>query len=371
MQERLTLIVLAASATSAITAHGQETLPTGQQFKSEYKFAEQAEVKRVVWKASASAGFTLAAGNANLLTLSGGANLSRNDGRNLLQIDLNGVYGLTTVPTLIDLDAAGNPCPAGAMTMGCNGLIDRSNEVGSESKTTAGFFLLKGRYDRFFTTNNAGFLSAFVGLDIPASKNILTGGQLGYSRQLLKTPRHELKAELGADVTYTNYILAADTVGNADLVLASARLFLGYNLTLGNNTQFIARAESLINLNPATIVERRAAPADATRVNAQLALTTKVWNRLSFRFSFGLRYDNCPAPNPNLKFAPYSPGVYTPASGNGPASGLLTEVSCSSLEQSLARGEGGATAQDLAIYRVRYNQKLDSLTEANLVFTFL
>jgi len=364
-------IAVAPLCVVATAAHGQPALPTGQQFTSEYKFAERQEVKSVVWKGSAAAGFTLAAGNANLLTLSGGANLSRNDGRNLVQFDLNGVYGLTTVSTLIDRDAAGAACPAGSMAMGCNGVIDRGEEVGSESKTTAGFFLFKGRYDRFFSTNNAGFLSAFVGVDIPASKNVLTGGQLGYSRQIFKSRLHELKAELGADVTYTNYILAAESAGASDLVLASARLFLGYNLSLGESTQFTARAESLINLNPATIVERYAGPADATRVNAQMALTTKVWDRLSFRFSFGLRYDNCPAPNPNLKFAPYSGGVFTPASMNGPAFGLLTAVSCSKQERSLEQGEGGATPQDLSIYRVRYNQKLDTLTEANLVFNFL
>ena len=55
-------------------AQGQ-ALPTGQQFTGDYKFAELKEVKAVEWKAAASAGFTLAAGNANLLTMSGGRQL--------------------------------------------------------------------------------------------------------------------------------------------------------------------------------------------------------------------------------------------------------------------------------------------------------
>lgn len=348
-----------------------QALPSGQQFTSDYKFVEIKEVKKVEWKASASAGFTLAAGNSNVLTISGGANATRNDGKNLIALDLSGIYAIVTVPSLLDRDTTGMNCPAMSMMNGCNGVVDRGEEVGSESKTTAGFFLFKGRYDRFFTTNNAGFLAAFTGLDIPASKKAIAGGQLGYSRQLFKTKLHELKAELGADVTYNNYIVADGTAGQANLLLASARLFVGYALSLGENTQFLANAESLINLNPATIVERHAAPADATRVNAKVALTTKIWQKLSFRFSFGLRYDNCPAPNPNLKFAAYSPGVFTAAAMGNPASGLITETSCSKQEAAIAAGEGGATVTDLSIYRVKYNQKLDMLTEANLVFNFL
>ena len=60
---------------------------------------------------------------------------------------------------------------------------------------------------------------------------------------------------------------------------------------------------------------------------------------------------------------------------------LPLEVSSTSLKPMLATGttwedyqwkeDGGGTAQDLSIYRVKYNQKLDVLTEANLVFSFL
>ncbi len=363
-------IVFSLSLLWPALAHSQ-ALPGGQQFTSDYKFTEVKEVKQVEWKASASAGFTLAAGNANVLTLSGGANASRNDGKNLIALDLSGVYALVTVPSLIDRETSGAPCAAMSMMNGCNGLVDRGEEVGSESKTTAGFLLFKGRYDRFFSPQNAGFLTAFSGLDVPASKKAIVGGQIGYSRTLVKSPLHEIKAELGADITYNNYVLADGAVGQANLFLASARLFLGYALSLGENTQFLAKAESLINLNRATIVERMAGPADATRVNANFALTTKVWQRLSFRFSFGLRYDNCPAPNPNLKFAAYSTGVLSPAAGGNEASGLLTDVSCSKQESAIAAGDNGATVTDLSIYRVKYNQKLDMLTEANLVFNFL
>ncbi len=347
-----------------------QTLPSGQQFNSEYKYAEIKAVKKVEWKASASAGFTLAAGNSNVLTVSGGANASRNDGKNLIALDLQGVYAVLSAPIFQDLDNNNMSCPAMSMTNGCDGVVSKPGEVTSQSKATAGFLLFKARYDRLFTANNAGFLTALAGLDIPASKSAIAGGQLGYSRQLVKTKLHELKAEVGADLTYTNYIVS-DPSAQPNLFLASARLFLGYALSLGENTQFVAKAETLVNLNPATVVERAADPGDATRINANVALTTKVWQRLSFRFGFGLRYDNCPAPNPNFKYAPYSSGVFSPAAMGVPASGLLTTVSCSKQEDAIASGQNGATATDLTIYRLKYNQKLDMLTEANLVFNFL
>lgn len=341
---------------AASIAHAQ--VPQAEQFQGKYTFVEAKEVKKVEWKASASAGFTLASGNSNILTISGGANASRNDGKNLLTLDLNGVYGLTTLPKLYDRTLTGGPCPTMMAPAECNGQVDNSNEVGSETKTTAGFLLFKGRYDRFFTTNNAGFLSGYVGTDFTASKKVNTGAQLGYSRQLFKTKLHELKAELGMDYNYINYILPEGTVDSNNVHLASARLFVQYGLTLGENTQFGAKAESLINLNPATIVERRAQAADATRVNAGMFLSTKIWGRLSFRIAFNLRYDNCPAPNANFKFAAYSKP-------------LPTDVSCGSLEKLLEDPSNGYTPQDLSIYRVKYNQKLDTLTEANLVFSFL
>jgi len=355
---------LAALVANPSTGFAQPAVPEGQQFASDYKFVEVKEVKKVEWKASAAAGFTLATGNSNVFTVSGGASFSRNDGKNLFAFDVGGVYGLTQLPILLDRDAAGALCPPESMMNGCNGVIDRNTELGTESKTTAGYLLAKARYDRFFSVNNAGYLTAFAGLDAPANKRVVTGGQIGYSRQFYKSKMHEFKAELGADLTYTEYeVRDGMMMGEPNLFLASARLFLGYNLTLGENTQVTAKVESLINLNPATVVERRVAPADATRVNANLALTTKVWQRLSFRFSLGIRYDNCPAPNANLNFKAYSQGLID--------SGLLGQVSCSSQEALISRGESGATESDLSIYRVKYNQKLDTLTEANLVFSFL
>ncbi|MCS6913815.1 MAG: DUF481 domain-containing protein [Myxococcales bacterium] len=346
--------------------HGQSLTRAGL-FTTEYKFVENKEVKEVEWKASASAGFTLAAGNANVLTVSGGATASRNDGKNLVSAELSGMYSLTTLPLLIDRDSSGNICEPGSMAMGCNGLVDRGEEVGNQSKTTAGFLLFKGRYDRFVSRNNAGFVVGFIGMDTPASKSVVTGGQVGYSRQLFRNSMHEVKAELGADFTYNSYIVGPARMEISDsLFFASARLFVGYHLKLGESTQLTARAETLLNLNPAIVVERYATTGDATRVNAQVALTTKIWQRLGFRFSFSLRFDACPAPNPSLKFSPYSEV----------AQRILQTYTCSQQERRIEDGwdygnNRDAAARDLAIYRVRYNQRLDLTTEANLVFNFL
>lgn len=324
-----------------------QDLPSANQFNAAYSVAKQEEVKAVVWKASAALGFSLATGNANFFNLSGGANAVRNDGKNKLTLDLNGVYATTNTPVLVDRNG--------------NGVADDETEIGSRTDTKAGYLLFQGRYDRFFTTNNAGYVKAYVGTDFTAAKKALTGAQLGYSRQLFKTPLHDLQVDIGADYNYTNYLIEA-AGGNSNVHIASARLAASYNLMLGENTRFEASAESLINLNGAAIGDRYAQPADATKLNGKLSLTTKVWNRLSFRFGFGVRYDNCPAPNATFKYANFSRELH----------GAGENQTCSSLENFIRDNIGTLfTAQDLQLYKVRYNQKLDTLTEANLVFNFL
>lgn len=348
-------LTLAAALLSAGAAQAQ--VPTPEQLNSKYVYAKKEDTKgKVDWKASASAGLTLASGNSSQISISAGANVMRNDGLNKVELNVNGAYASTNQAVIFD----GNG----------NGIVDSAGELGSQSKTTAGFVLAKLRYDRFFTPNNSAYLAGYAGVDIPASKRANVGGQLGYARQLFKEAMHDMSAELGLDYNYVGYI-PVDGVAvagtNNDLHLASARLFVGYNLAIGANTQFKAGYEALINLNTNSVSDRYVRTADATRMGGTLALTTKVWNRLSFRFSTSLRYDNCPALNTQVKF-------------KGLGFALPTDVTCSSLEnyiqEDIAKpigtaGKQGFSNDDLGLYRIRYNQKFDTLTEASLVFTFL
>ncbi len=312
------------------------------------EFAKPDEVKKgVEWKASATAGVTVAAGNSNVVNISGGAQASRNDGKNKVGLELNGVYATTTTQAL-------KPGKTSAMS---------ADDVQSSRDTTAGFFLGKLRYDRFFTKRNSVYLAAFGGLDLLAGKKATAGAQLGYAREIVKTKAHDLSGEAGVDYGYTAYVqpdgvpMPMSTPFSDSVHLASGRLFLGYLLTLTENTSVNASFEALINFNPAAIGDRvnyddpayagkinpftglpggdaRAGFAQATRWNAKVGLTTKIWKTISFRAAETLRYDNSPA----LGKVPFT----------APA-GLMPPI----------------VSED------RYYQKLDSLTEVNLVVNFL
>lgn len=282
-----------------------------------YSFGKAAEVKAVEWKASASAGFSATTGNARVVTFTGGGAVSRNDGANKIALTLEGVYGETTNQSFVDSN--------GNMVAD----VDQPLEVKELTKQTAAFFKGAARYDRFFTTNNTGYLSFIGGLDIPASKQYFLGGQVGYARQILKTKMHELSAELGYDFTYDR-LIAPDPVpiGFSDSVfLHSGRVFLGYLLSIGDHSGVRVSVEALINLTDVTIGDRAVSAAEATRVNGKFEFTTKIWKPLSFRAAFAARYNNAPAVNANIPSPIGHPD--------------------------------------------HYNQKLDTLTELGLVVSFL
>lgn len=288
--------------------------PPGKDAK--YEFGKAEEVKTVVWKASASAGFSAATGNAQVLSFTGGGLVSRNDGKNKIQLTAEALYTRTTQY-------------AGYEDLNGNMKIDSDEPLSSESLETAAFLKGAGRYDRFFSTNNTGYLSFFAGLDKPASKDWFLGGQVGYMRQIVKTKMHELGAEVGYDFTF-DYLLRPDnspTEFRQDVMLHSGRLFLGYALSIGDHSSVRASVETLLNLVSLTIGDRAVGVAEATRVNGKLEFMTKIWKPLSFRAAFTARFNNAPAP-----FAKFATPIDHPN---------------------------------------HYNQKLDTLTELGLVVNFI
>ena len=279
------------------------------------EFGKLEEVKEVVWKASASAGFSISTGNASVMTFSGGVNASRNDGSNKITLGLKGIYGLIDIAVFTDSD--------GDMK------ANMDSELTVERKRTAALLLGMFRYDRFFSKNNTGYITASAGLDLPASKEFFGGGQIGYARQIVNTKMHVLSAELGYDFNYTRYILPEVPPMNFEqnVILHSARLYAGYVLSVADHTTVEANVEALINFNVAHIGDRDVGAGQATRVNGQLAFTTKVWKALSLRAATMLRYNNAPGLTTLYPFAADFPG--------------------------------------------RYNQKLDTLTELQLVVNFI
>ena len=67
-------LTLAAALLSAGAAQAQ--VPTPEQLNSKYVYAKKEDTKgKVDWKASASAGLTLASGNSSQISISAGANV--------------------------------------------------------------------------------------------------------------------------------------------------------------------------------------------------------------------------------------------------------------------------------------------------------
>ena len=300
MRDRIKPLLWAAAVSVPLcssTAHAQAPDP-----KFVY-IAPPPEVEKVIWKASAQAGLILATGNANTVTISGGAAASRVDSKNKLALDVNAAYGQATSYVAQDRP-----------DVGVVGKIDGPEEIGTDTKTNTQMWNVKLRYDRFFSKNNLGYVSLAIGGNEPAGKQVYGGAQVGYSRQLVKTDRNELLAEVGYDFTFELYpTVVPNPPPDPDrLMIHSLRVFVGHNLTLSKETALITGLEGLFNVNPlnAPGIPEEVSPFRDTRVNFKTALSTTIYKNLSFRFSFTARFDNVPAPRPALAL-PYAAG-FTP-----------------------------------------------------------
>jgi hypothetical protein len=252
-----------------------------------FDYAKQEQVKGVEWKAAAQAGFILTTGNSKTTTFSSGATASRKQGSNKLALDAAAAFARSTL--YVPSDANGN------------GTVDNDAEIGEEEQTTTKSWLIKGRYDRFVTEHNSVYASASASADEPAGKEFVGGGQIGYSRQLYKTNKHELVGEVGYDLSYES-----PAVGDGQTI-HSARAFAGWAGKLTGDTGVEASVEVLSNFNKLDTPPDGVDSFEDTRINAKTKLTTKIWGNLNFGFTFTLKYDNAPSPRPPLSL-PYADG---------------------------------------------------------------
>jgi hypothetical protein len=263
-----------------------------------WEYAKPDDVSKVIWKAAINAGLVLSTGNANNLAFSAGGTASRLDGKNKVQLDVGGTYARTTLLSVTPHDANGGA--AGTMPM----LVVGPSDIHRKTDTTSALWQLKLRYDRFLTKNNSLYAAGLVGGNAPAGINVAGGGQVGYSRQTIKTDMHLLVAEIGYDYTYQN------NVTGKDLSIHSGRLFTGYTLTLTKDIGLSAGVEVLCNLNslpgyqPGTTV---GAFGD-TRVNGTAAMTARLYKNIAFQVSFLAKYTTDPAPLPPFAAAPFVTG---------------------------------------------------------------
>ena len=244
------------------------------------------DVKAVDWTAVAEAGFLMTTGNSETVTVSAGGIATRVDPKNKLVATVALAYARSNVQIPDDADG--------------NGMIG-PGEIAEDATTTANSWQAKLRYDRFLTGFDSLYATGIVGADRPAGKELVGGGQAGYSRRLFKDDKHELVAEVGYDFTYE------DLVVGDPLAIHSARLFSGYKGLVRADTSIEASVEALGNLNTLPTLPEESGPLDDTRITGIAGLTTKLTAAVSFSFSFTVKYDRAPAPRapfPGLAFEP-------------------------------------------------------------------
>jgi hypothetical protein len=312
------VVVMLAAARAAVA----QSNPT-------FAYGKPEEVKGVEWKVQAKGGLLLTAGNSQTTNGTFSMTASRKQDGNRLALEGGVAYGKSNV-----LVPVYKPNPTMDPTM-----VDVVTGLNRQSVTTTNTWLAKGRYDRFFTANNSGFVSAFGSGDQIAGKAFVGGGQVGYSRQLHKTDANLLVAELGYDFSYERYVQQAGKPPLEPVSIHSARAFVADTLKLSPETGATASVEALFNLNKenaALNVDTGMSGVDTfkdTRVNGKLGLTTTVHKSLSVGLGLTLKYDQNPAPRPL-------------------PSGLPSDAKYDSAFQPFAN-------------------KLDTLAEATLIYTFL
>lgn len=137
------------------------------------------------------------------------------------------------------------------------------------------------RYDRFIGERDSLYALA-GGLHDPfAGYDYRVNGQLGYSRILVETKKVKLYAEVGFDVAREDYILDVDP--NSALILA-ARELVGLEVKFNENVAVTEKFEAYEN-----VLE-----IQDLRFQNDISLSAKLTDKLSWKISDTLRYDNVP-----------------------------------------------------------------------------
>jgi hypothetical protein len=282
---RPALVVLAVIATTAAPAAAQ---------KFEYgKYSDVKDVKEVEWKATAEAGLVFTTGDSESITATAGVKASRKAGDNMLSIEGSGAYSKAGLRVLDDRNG--------------NGTIDDSTEITTVDTVTAETLYGKLRYDRFLTELNSLFIAAVGSRDLPAGKELVVGGQLGYSRSLYKSKTALTLGEFGYDFAREKLVASDDA-----LAIHSLRAFIGHKATMTEGADLDASLEVLTNLNRLDLPTMKDGGAfQDTRINAKVAISAKIGQNLAFQTSMEAHYDHRPGP---LAIKPLAMGFVPEAS---------------------------------------------------------
>ena len=259
------------------------------------KYDDVKDVKAPEWIASAEFGVVVMTGTTENTTASGGLHVSRKEGDNKLAFDATGAYAKTGTLALDDLNG--------------NGMIDNTDELVEKDQITAETLAAKARYDRFLTPDNSLFVAALAGRDLPAGRDAMFGGQIGYSRQLYKSKTSTTVGEIGYDYSREDL-----TVGPG-VSVHSGRLFVGHKASLTAGADLDAALEALTNFNHETLPTGQDGSAFMdTRVNLRIAISAKVSSNLAFQTSIESHFDNRPGPlTLPAGSAPFAMGFVPPA----------------------------------------------------------
>ncbi|MDB4982479.1 MAG: hypothetical protein JWM82_3231 [Myxococcales bacterium] len=280
----------------------------GAQTTPKFEYGKAEVVKTVEWKAQAKGGVLVTGGNSSTANGTVGFSASRKEGSNKLALEGAFAYGTSRIYDVTSTPDAVDPTKQ---------VITAMTPRDAESTNN---WLAKARYDRFFTPNNAGYVTALTGGDKIAGKTFVGGGQIGYSRQLLANDKHLLVAELGYDLSYERYVQPRDKPAVDPVTIHSARVFVGETLKLAPQTGLSGSVEALFNLNKeggalnaksTTNMKGVDAFAD-TRFIGKLGVTTTLVKSLSVGLGYTLKYDQNPAPRPVPASAPKG-AVFGPA----------------------------------------------------------
>jgi hypothetical protein len=276
------------------------------------------------------AGFSFTTGNSETTNGNLVLAISRKQSGNRFSLDGAVAYGKSNVlqPQIVTVPDPNNPM---ATIMVINGIERRP-------VTSTNNWQTKARYDRFFTANNSGYAAGLASGDAVAGKSFAGGGQVGYSRQLIKNDVHLVVSEVGYDLSHERYVAQPGRVLDP-VTIHSARAFVSETMKMSATGGATASVEALFNLNhegAAIDVNTGTTGVSAfhdTRVVGKLGLTTTLFARLSAGFGFMVRYDQNPAPRP---IPSGTPSGITYAAGFQP-----------------------------------FADKIDTLVEATLIYTFI
>jgi putative salt-induced outer membrane protein YdiY len=245
------------------------------------------EVKEVDWTATAEGGLLFTTGNARTTTVTAAAKSTRLSGKDKLAAELGLAYARSTV--LVPEDDG-------------DGVIENQGEIGDKTSTTANTWKGIVRYDRFLTAMDSLYIAALASADRPAGKSLVAGGQVGYSRTLVKKDVATVVTEVGYDFSYE------DPVTGDGVAIHSARAFAGYKGTINERSAVEASLEVLSNLNTLDTVPEEAGFAEDTRVSSMASINSKITEDISLSVSIGAKYDNHPSPLPPFAGFTFAPG---------------------------------------------------------------